>query len=921
MLGAWVVFFAPAAAQAEPRLVEGALENGLRYQILEAPQATGISLRLRIEAGSQDEAEDEHGAAHFVEHMAFRATRSRPQGDIDAVMAQRGLTSGRDHNAFTSERETTYHLDLPGADGADLDLALVWLRDVGDGLLFRPEEVDIERGVVQAERRGMQIPETPTIEAEWAFQFVGEGDRDRSPAGTEESLRSLDASKLAAFHRRAYRPDRSLLIVTGPVEAAAVAPLIRERFSGWRPAGDAAERAPRRDLARLSAPEVRLLPATRVPRRSLVCKSSAALPEAPETADLAEFVWAEILAARLTSAAARDADVHSLDVIGPLRFDRAASLCVSAAHADGAAGRAVALIRTAMRALSEQGPSQGEIDHVLAVERAALRGLQDTEAARSSFAWADELLRLASLERPYRTANEDMRRLNRFAETLSPEAVRAAFLQAWPPDAPPRISVEDAKAPKASEILAAWTAAGASELPPAPQAPVIAFGDASPVALGALGQVVGREVLEHGVLRLRFGNGVVVNHMRTSFAPGEVTVVVRIGDGRRGLPPDQFLPATLGAALLVDGGLEGHPAAELARSYATRDWRFAAELEDEALVFSSEMLAGNLKFGLAMMAAYVKAPAFDPSLAAPLADYADREAQLGATDPSYVARNALMKALWPDYFAVTLAPEAAAALSVADLRRALSADLALGRIDVAVVGDASEEAVREAVAATFGALPPRRRPPPPTRAQHLVAPEARPKAPIEVVHEGPTSRAAAQIRWPLYGADGDDLETLATLAVVSRILEIAVMEETRQRRGMTYAPLVGVEMRPRSDQGVLLVVVESAAADLDAVVAAVRDAARRLAAEEITPQMFEAARRPIQADREVRLSDNGSWALTLSQSSREPTALSDSLAIGATLDALTVAQVQAAAVRWLTPEPIVALARPAAGLKEAGEAP
>jgi len=237
------------------------------------------------------------------------------------------------------------------------------------------------------------------------------------------------------------------------------------------------------------------------------------------------------------------------------------------------------------------------------------------------------------------------------------------------------------------------------------------------------------------------------------------------------------------------------------------------------------------------------------------------------------------------------------------------------------VGDVSEEMVREAVAASFAALPARRRAPPPTRAEYLVMPETRPMAPIVVAHEGPQSRAAAQLRWPLYGADDDDPETLATLVVLSRIFETAVTEETRQRRGMTYTPLVGVELRPRADQGVMLVAVESAAADLDAVVAAVREAARRLAGEEITPQMFEAARRPMQADSQVRLSDNSSWALTLSRSSREPKVLSEALAVEATLEALTVAQIETAAARWLAPEPIVALARPVARLKEAGDTP
>lgn len=138
---------------ADPAVRHGVLPNGLRYGLM--PNATpggGLSLRLAFDVGSLDEAEAERGAAHFVEHMAFRATRHFPEGRLDPAFAPLGVGFGRDQNAFTSHRATVYRLDLPNAAGGQRAIALKWLRDVADGVRFEAQAVDRERGVVLAER-------------------------------------------------------------------------------------------------------------------------------------------------------------------------------------------------------------------------------------------------------------------------------------------------------------------------------------------------------------------------------------------------------------------------------------------------------------------------------------------------------------------------------------------------------------------------------------------------------------------------------------------------------------------------------------------------------------------------------------------------------------------------------------------------
>ena len=100
---AWVFLFtgwivAPLATRAtpwpavdsdlapHPALREGTLPNGLRWVVMpHAVPRDRVSLRLLVAVGSAHERDDELGLAHFVEHMAFRGTRSHPAGSLTAA--------------------------------------------------------------------------------------------------------------------------------------------------------------------------------------------------------------------------------------------------------------------------------------------------------------------------------------------------------------------------------------------------------------------------------------------------------------------------------------------------------------------------------------------------------------------------------------------------------------------------------------------------------------------------------------------------------------------------------------------------------------------------------------------------------------------------------------------------------------------
>src|SRR5215470_13586171 len=70
---------APSSAEAPTRHV---LHNGVRVLIQEYASSEVVAVQLWVRAGGRDEAPSELGPAHYLEHMLFKGTTTRPKGFV-----------------------------------------------------------------------------------------------------------------------------------------------------------------------------------------------------------------------------------------------------------------------------------------------------------------------------------------------------------------------------------------------------------------------------------------------------------------------------------------------------------------------------------------------------------------------------------------------------------------------------------------------------------------------------------------------------------------------------------------------------------------------------------------------------------------------------------------------------------------------
>jgi zinc protease len=205
------------AAQAQKlpldrQITEGVLDNGMRYFLRPTP-TVGADIRLVVNVGSLDERDDEMGFAHFVEHLAFRKTKRFADGEIINFVHGLGGNFGQHLNAFTNYNQTQYWVTLPNGKVSSLPTAAKILSDWAFGIEFTDEIVNIERGVVIAEKRARDQSTAPA--GKIRETLFDQGLYRREVIGTEVSLNSATAEKLKAFYQRTYTPEKMSIVVTG----------------------------------------------------------------------------------------------------------------------------------------------------------------------------------------------------------------------------------------------------------------------------------------------------------------------------------------------------------------------------------------------------------------------------------------------------------------------------------------------------------------------------------------------------------------------------------------------------------------------------------------------------------------------------------------------------------------------------------
>jgi zinc protease len=560
----------------DPTITTGRLSNGLVYFIRRNTRpANRVLLRLAVRAGSNDEADDQRGLAHMLEHMAFNGSAHFPPGDLVKYLESIGARFGPHVNAYTSYDETVYMLDVPTDRPGAVQRGFDALGDFAGGATLSPVEVDKERGVVIEEWRGRLGAGTrmqqPQIEG-----LYGPTSRyaQRLPIGTPESLRAFTVRRLRDFYRTHYRANRMAVVVVGDIDPAEMERAVRMSFGGV--AGNATARPvypipPHQDTryVTVSDPEAQASSVSVIHKRPL----RPLISIADYRRSLVGGLMAQMMSARFAEMSRQSGAPFLGASVGDNALGQSVqALAVSARVADGRVAIGLSALAAEVARVRQFGFGDNEFDRARRSTLAQYERLFNERNNGQSGALAAELLRHYLQQEAVPGIERELPLARQLLETITRDEV-SAYAREVLTDAN-RVVLsstpqKDGLAPVTQAVLSQALSTGLA-------ATVTAWRDETsvkelmtrPAQPGTVS--ARREIPEIGVTVLTLSNGVDVWLKPTVFRNDQIIFTSYARGGVSLAPEAQFLNASLASSLVALSGVGGVSPVDLGKLLAGR---------------------------------------------------------------------------------------------------------------------------------------------------------------------------------------------------------------------------------------------------------------------------------------------------------------------------------------------------------------
>ncbi len=867
---------AHAPLQADPQLLSGTLENGLRYLIRPTKEPAGqASMRLFVNTGSLNESEETKGISHFIEHMVFNGSRHFKRGELIPAMQNLGLGFGGDANAYTGLLQTVYMLDLPNLKPETVDFALTIMRDFADGATLTDDAIDHERGIIVSELKARDS-ESYRAGIDMLRHLVG-GSRvpDYLPIGSEEVIRHCPYDTIRQYYRDNYTPERLCFIISGDVDPQQAEEWVKAHFSSM-------EARPASARPAIGSPESFGAAARIIPNaETATCTISLSVvnPWQAKTdtleqrvADLPLKLACNMLNRRLTRIT-READSPFLAAaVTPNEevFEAAELFSLDLRCQPEQWQKAFARAEAELRRAATFGFSQAELKEAIAALQANCRRAAETWETITAKTVAEALVNSLADNTLFSTPAEDARA---YAAGISrilanPDLCREALHKACAPERA-RLSLAG-KVPEgvtADALTNAYTALRQQEVSPQEEQELAPFAYND---LGEAGYVVNQQRYDDvGVTTLTLSNGVRVNLKPLDFRKGNIAVSAAVDGGSLRLTHTPAL-AHMADAVMNQGGLEAHSADDMNRLFSGNTINCRFSMDEERFLFSGNTTPQELELQCKLLCAAILYPGFRN----------EGEVRLRRTLPSFFrtlettpsgayARQSAPLLFGNDARFLTPTPEQFDAVDTELVKATLSPYLKSGAMEVTLVGDFSVEEVLPILERSFGALPPR-------------APEFAPLAPGERsvsfrpwgqreflrYNTGLDKTIVTQVR---PAGNGKDLHRNRRLAVLTAIVKERIFNAIRAELGESYSPSVRFEPRMGFENAATITAASfGVKRNRQKVTAAMDIVFSSIGQGLISEEEFRQALRPYIADADEAYRQPGFWERSLARLQSEP---------------------------------------------------
>ncbi|MBQ6723513.1 MAG: insulinase family protein [Paludibacteraceae bacterium] len=180
---------------------------------------------VMVGAGTRDEAPEENGMAHYIEHCVFKGTAHHSARQI--IHAIEGI--GGEINAYTTKEETTFYAAIL-AEHVQLTLHLI--AEMIMQPAFKKEETDKERMVILDEIESYNDQPSELIYDDFENLVFAGSSLAMPILGTKKTLRHISSKRDYALNwmARHYTPERMVVFCQGNVKPEKIFRIAEKEF-------------------------------------------------------------------------------------------------------------------------------------------------------------------------------------------------------------------------------------------------------------------------------------------------------------------------------------------------------------------------------------------------------------------------------------------------------------------------------------------------------------------------------------------------------------------------------------------------------------------------------------------------------------------------------------------------------------------
>ena len=810
---------------ADPSITYGKLSNGLTYAIKENDRPQNeVLIRMAIDFGSAAERDNEQGLAHFIEHMAFNGTTNVPEGEMIKILERLGLSFGADTNASTGYTQTQYTLDLPKGDQETIEQALFLLRETASEVTFAPDAVDRERGIILEEKRSRENFAARSGRASNALYYPDTYYTQRYPIGTEEILVNAPAQRLKDLYNRYYTPDRTKLVIVGPVDTIAMEKMIVEKFGSWQGESRSIGEFDQCTLNVNRPAQAKIFSHPKI-SESLTVQQFIADKKRSEGIERNILTLKIILANAIISNRIRkeirneDTPITNANLGFSFNIcDQYASIGYSVSGKDGSRDKMIPFVQGHINSALEYGFQKNEVDEIIKHFESIYQNRIKSEATRNSAGYAAILT--SQSDDIINNSTQSLLSWIQVKPFLQPDAIHKEFQYWFSQLKTPLIfhtskditqndenqiilasnndandngtTIEEEKNLQAIEdgLMAAFQQSLLEPAKPIEEKKDVIFAYTNFGEAGKIDQ--DDRIKEFNIRTLTFENGVKLNIKSTDFEDNRVRYSVRIDGGEFHFGKENnilagFMSRTFGTAALgkhdVDDlrsvilGTTASPSFGVSTSYFGNYGSVAPD---------------DLLLQMQLLTAYTQDPGYREEairlFKRPLEEFYKG---LDST-PSRALSVSSGRILTNNDPRFSLPPQKAYEdLNFDQLKAALGDALTTNAIEIGIVGDIQEKDAIQAIAQTFGALP-KRKFKTNNYDEERIANWSDNRGIHIVTHKGEPDQLAWQRIWTT--DDDSDYKLSQIMGLLARIINLNLTEELREKLGATYASNVSSSM-------------------------------------------------------------------------------------------------------------------------------